>query len=146
MHRWRTCWPLSPVDRGRESAADGELARVRTRVVVVPLLLAAVLPFATAGGATAPAPSFATYDRGRHWKTYDATPGSPVQVGSVCTGGTACSDDRNLLDFNDMVLDGKGRVVIGFADGCLKTKGCTTADRLRKGAIVRQTTGPGLYR
>ncbi|MCW2673702.1 MAG: hypothetical protein JWP14_2291 [Frankiales bacterium] len=87
-----------------------------------------------------------TYDRGRHWKTYDATPGSPVQVGSVCTGGTSCSDDRNLLDFNDMVLDGKGRVVIAFADGCLKTKGCTTADRLRKGAIVRQTTGPGLYR
>jgi hypothetical protein len=87
-----------------------------------------------------------TYDRGRHWKTYDATPGSPVQVGSICTGGTSCSDDRNLLDFNDMVLDGKGRVVIAFADGCLKVKGCTPKDRLRKGAIVRQTTGPGLYR
>jgi hypothetical protein len=91
-----------------------------------------------------------TYDRGRHWKTYDATPGSPVQVGSVCTGGTACTtgpkSDRNLLDFNDMVLDGQGRVVIGFADGCLKTKGCTTLDRLRKGAIIKQTSGKGLYR
>ena len=86
-----------------------------------------------------------TYDRGRHWKTYDATPQSPVQVGSICTGGTSCTDDRNLLDFNDMVLDGKGRVVIGFADGCLKTR-CTPADRLRKGAIIRQTTGLGLYR
>jgi hypothetical protein len=91
-----------------------------------------------------------TYDRGRTWKTYDATPGSPVQVGSVCTSGTACTtgpgSDRNLLDFNDMVLDGKGRVVIAFADGCLKTKGCTTKDRLRKGAILVQTTGKSLYR
>ena len=32
-----------------------------------------------------------TYDRGKHWKTYDATPGSPVQVGSVCTRGTSCT-------------------------------------------------------
>jgi hypothetical protein len=91
-----------------------------------------------------------TYDRGRTWKTYDATPGSPVQVGSVCTGGTSCTtgpgSDRNLLDFNDMVLDGRGRVVIAFADGCLKTKGCTTKDRLRKGAIIKQTSGKSLYR
>ena len=90
-----------------------------------------------------------TYDRGRTWKTYDATPGSPVQVGSVCTNGTACTvgpnSDRNLLDFNDMVLDGKGRVMIGFADGCLKKTGCTTHDRLRKGAILTQSTGRGLY-
>lgn len=91
-----------------------------------------------------------TYDRGRHWATYDATPGSPVQVGSVCTDGTACTtgpnSDRNLLDFNDMVLDGRGRLVIAFADGCLKTKGCTNRDRLRKGAILKQTSGRGLYR
>lgn len=91
-----------------------------------------------------------TYDRGRHWKTYDATPGSPVQVGSVCTRGTSCvtgpDSDRNLLDFNDMVLDGHGRVVIAFADGCLKTKGCTTHDRLRKGAIIKQTAGRSLFR
>jgi hypothetical protein len=87
-----------------------------------------------------------TYDRGRHWKTYDSTPTSPVQVGSVCTGGLGCNGDRNLLDFNDMVLDGQGRVVIGFADGCLKTKGCTTKDRLRKGAIIKQMTGRGLYK
>ncbi len=91
-----------------------------------------------------------TYDRGRTWKTYDATPASPVQVGSVCTNGTACSvgpnSDRNLLDFNDMVLDGNGRVVIAFADGCLKTTGCTTRDRLRKGAIIKQMTGPSLVR
>ena len=87
-----------------------------------------------------------TFDRGRSWKTYDATPASPVQVGSICTGGTSCTDDRNLLDFNDMVLDGHGRVVIAFADGCLKVKGCTPSDRLKKGAILRQTSGPSLYR
>ena len=91
-----------------------------------------------------------TYDRGRHWRTYDATPGSPVQVGSICTGGTSCTtgpkSDRNLLDFNDMVLDGQGRVVIAFADGCLKPKGCTTLDRLRKGAIIKQTSGKSLFR
>ncbi len=91
-----------------------------------------------------------TYDRGRTWKTYDATPGSPVQVGSICTGGTSCvtgpESDRNLLDFNDMVLDGQGRVVIAFADGCLKTKGCTTKDRLKKGAILKQTSGKSLFR
>ena len=87
-----------------------------------------------------------TFDRGKHWTTYDATPKSPVQVGSVCTGGTSCSGDRNLLDFNDMVLDSKGRVVIAFADGCLKTKGCTTKDRLKKGAILRQESGRSLYK
>ncbi len=87
-----------------------------------------------------------TFDRGAHWKTYDATPTNPVQVGSICTGGLSCSGDRNLLDFNGMVLDGQGRVVIGFADGCLKTKGCTTNDRLRKGAIIKQTGGRSLYK
>lgn len=91
-----------------------------------------------------------TYNRGKSWKTYDATPNSPVQVGSVCTGGTSCTtgptSDRNLLDFNGMVLDGKGRVVIAFADGCLKVKGCGTLDRLRKGAILKQTGGHGLFK
>lgn len=91
-----------------------------------------------------------TYDRGRTWKTYDATPGSPVQVGSICTSGINCTKgpdgDRNLYDFNDMVLDGQGRVVIAFADGCLKTTGCTTRDRLGKGAILKQTTGRSLFR
>jgi hypothetical protein len=90
-----------------------------------------------------------TFDRGRHWKTYVATP-DPVQVGSVCTNGTACIrgplSDRNLLDFNDMVVDERGRVLVAFADGCLKSKGCTTRDRLKKGAIVRQESGRSLYR
>jgi len=87
-----------------------------------------------------------TYDRGKTWKTWNATPKNPVQVGSICTGGLSCDGDRNLLDFNDMVLDGKGRVVVAYADGCLKAKGCTTKDRLKKGAFVRQEGGLPLYR
>ncbi|MDX6274170.1 MAG: hypothetical protein QOJ92_1380 [Frankiales bacterium] len=87
-----------------------------------------------------------TYDRGKHWVTYNATPGSPVQVGSVCTGGLGCDGDRNLLDFNEMVIGPDGRVIVAFADGCLKTKGCTTKDRLRKGAIVKQLGGTPLLR
>jgi hypothetical protein len=88
-----------------------------------------------------------TYDRGRTWRTVVATPGSPVQVGSICTGGLSCGDDRNLLDFNDMDLDLRtGRVVVALADGCLKVKGCTTKDRLDKGLIVRQVGGTPLLR
>lgn len=90
-----------------------------------------------------------TYDRGRTWRTYVATR-DPVQVGSICTNGTACTrgpdSDRNLLDFNDMIIDARGRVLVAFADGCLKPKGCTTKDRHKKGAIVRQEAGRGLYR
>ena len=88
-----------------------------------------------------------TYDRGATWTTYVATPASPIQVGSICTSGLACGDDRNLLDFNDMDVDLRtGRVVVGLADGCLKTTGCTKKDRLDKGLIVRQTAGLPLLR
>ena len=54
-----------------------------------------------------------TYDGGKTWVTSDATPNDPVQVGSICTGGTTCGDDRNLLDFIDVTIDeprpGRGR-------------------------------------
>jgi hypothetical protein len=94
-----------------------------------------------------------TFDRGRSWKTYDATPGSSVQVGPVCTLGTVdCLDpktqtspSRNLLDFIDMVVDKRGYPVVAIADGCLKVTGCTTKDRGEKGAIVRQLSGRSLF-
>lgn len=64
-----------------------------------------------------------TFDGGVTWKTVDATPNDPVQRGSICNlGTTACvntPDDRNLLDFNDMTIDSKGRVLVGYADGCV---------------------------
>ena len=60
-----------------------------------------------------------TYDGGRHWVTSDATGTDPVQRGSICTAGTTCGSDRNLLDFIDMTIDRQGRVLVAYADGCI---------------------------
>ncbi len=60
-----------------------------------------------------------TYDGGKTWQTSDATPNDPVQRGSICTGGTTCGSDRNLLDFIDVTLDDHGRIEVGYADGCI---------------------------
>ncbi|HEX3002722.1 MAG TPA: CARDB domain-containing protein [Angustibacter sp.] len=59
-----------------------------------------------------------TYDGGQTWGTVDVTPNDPVQRGSICTGGTTCGNDRNLLDFMDITTDADGRVLVGYADGC----------------------------
>ncbi len=60
-----------------------------------------------------------TYDGGATWTTVNATPFDPVQRGSICNGGTTCGGDRNLLDFNDAVLDERGYVLAAYADGCV---------------------------
>ena len=60
-----------------------------------------------------------TYDGGKTWITVDATPEDPVQRGSICTAGTTCGNDRNLLDFMDVTIDSVGRVLVGYADGCI---------------------------
>ncbi|MCU1672741.1 MAG: hypothetical protein JWN77_854 [Frankiales bacterium] len=85
-----------------------------------------------------------TMDGGKTWKTYDATPKDPVQRGPVCTKGTTCLAGRNLLDFNDMVIDDKGFVAIALADGSPTGKESYTADA-SKATIVRQVGGPSLY-
>jgi hypothetical protein len=61
-----------------------------------------------------------TYDGGASWTTVNATPGDPVQRGTICAGGTlGCPNgSRNLLDFIDLQVDRRGRTVVGFADGC----------------------------
>jgi plastocyanin len=87
-----------------------------------------------------------TYDGGRTWVTSDATPNDPVQVGSICTGGTTCGDDRNLLDFIDVTTDDHGRVEAAYADGCIKA--CVT-DPAHQGrdayaTIARQQGGRSL--
>ena len=87
-----------------------------------------------------------TYDGGVTWVTADATPSDPVQVGSICTGGTTCGEDRNLLDFMDVTLDGRGRVMVGYADGC--TGACAAGGPQSHDAfasIARQLTGRPLY-
>lgn len=95
-----------------------------------------------------------TYDRGNTWTLVNATGTDPVQVGSICTGGTTCGADRNLLDFNDLQMDSEGRPLAAFADGCLPPS-CTaaTADahappynesRTERATIIRQSGGPRL--
>ena len=53
-----------------------------------------------------------TYDGGNTWTTVDATPGDPVQKGTICGGGFNGCDNgtRNLLDFMDATVDNQGRV------------------------------------
>ncbi len=65
-----------------------------------------------------------TYDSGRTWTLVDDTPNDPVQRGSICTAGTTCGNDRNLLDFIGSTVDNHGRVEVAFADGC--TGACVT--------------------
>ncbi|WP_307619438.1 sialidase family protein [Streptomyces sp. V3I7] len=87
-----------------------------------------------------------TYDGGQSWVTVDATPTDPVQKGSICTGGTTCGDDRNLLDFNDVTADAQGRVLAAYADGC--TGACATGGAQNYDAlasIARQSSGGTLY-
>ncbi len=95
-----------------------------------------------------------TYDGGKTWQTADATPNDPVQRGSICTGGTTCGNDRNLLDFIDMTIDDHGRIEVGYADGCINT--CVTDTSETSGAgpadaqaayatIARQSGGKTLF-
>ena len=87
-----------------------------------------------------------TYDGGASWVTADATPTDPVQKGSICTGGTTCGQDRNLLDFIDVTIDQTGRVLVGYADGC--TGACATGGAENYDAlatIARQTSGSTLF-
>ncbi|MEA2570351.1 MAG: hypothetical protein QOI24_2352 [Acidobacteriota bacterium] len=113
-----------------------------------------------------------TFDGGRSWVTQNATPGDPVQRGVICTEGTGCpSGTRNLLDFNDLQIDAKGRPHAAFADGCITANcingvdwnGASTSptggtsgvpdgkvngydnDLTKRATIVRQIGGKTLY-
>lgn len=81
-----------------------------------------------------------TYDGGKTWHLVNVTPGDPVQgFGGVGPSGT----NRNLLDFNDLEIDEKGRTLFAFADGCIA--GCVLDPAANsfaaKGTLVRQTGG-----
>jgi hypothetical protein len=91
-----------------------------------------------------------TFDGGQTWVTQNATPGDPVQRGGVCEGG-AC---RNLLDFFGVTIDKQGRVLVGYADGCISTNciagtrafGLTAGnDFTAKAVIARQSSGKRMY-
>ena len=88
-----------------------------------------------------------TYDSGKTWVTVDSTPTDPVQRGSLCTSGTTCGNDRNLLDFIDATVDSNGRVIVGYADGC--TGACAAPGGAQNfdayATIARQQDGRTLY-
>lgn len=87
-----------------------------------------------------------TTDGGATWTTADATPGDPVQRGSICLLGTGCGAARNLLDFIDVGVDAQGRVLVAFADGCVG--GCVTGPPNSDTAvstIARQSGGKRLF-
>jgi hypothetical protein len=90
-----------------------------------------------------------TYDSGSTYTTIDITPNDPVQRNAtICAGGFGgCSNGtRNLLDFNDASVDQDGRVVIGYADGCIGqcvTKAPNSFTALS--TIARQVNGRRLF-
>jgi PKD repeat protein len=86
-----------------------------------------------------------TYDGGKTWAVVNATPNAPVQreAGIWNEGGSSAL--RNLLDFNEITMDEKGRVLYGFADGCVG--GCESGGPnsfSSKATIARQSGGRGL--
>lgn len=93
-----------------------------------------------------------TYDGGATWTTTTVdTPDDPVQRGCLLLGGGS-DPCRNLLDFIGADLDSTGRVLVGFADGCID-QCVTTANpddttpgfRTDKGVIARQIAGKTLF-
>ena len=87
-----------------------------------------------------------TYDGGKSWVTVNATPNNPVQreAGIWNQGGN--SPLRNLLDFNGITMDDKGRVIYAYADGCID--GCESGPPnsfSAKATIARQSGGKGLF-
>lgn len=89
-----------------------------------------------------------TYDGGKNWVTVNATPNDPVQseTGVWQQGGSAL--DRNLLDFNEITIDDKGRVLYGYSDGCVST-GCIGGtgpnDFVAYMRVARQIGGKSLF-
>jgi hypothetical protein len=86
-----------------------------------------------------------TTDGGATWTTVDTTPSDPVQRGCIWLGGGS-NQCRNLLDFIDVTADAQGRVIAGYADGCVGA--CvtgTTNSYTAIATIARQSGGSGLF-
>jgi hypothetical protein len=91
-----------------------------------------------------------TYDGGATWTTVDATPNDPMQRGCIWLGGGA-NICRNMLDFMGVDLDKRGRVLVGYNDGCAGAE-CAQAGNDATGnsytalsAIARQNGGKSLF-
>jgi Bacterial Ig domain len=86
-----------------------------------------------------------TYDGGLTWTTVDATPNDPVQRGCIWMQGGS-NPCRNLLDFMDSTIDKVGRVLVGYADGCVGP--CVQGSAITRASvatIARQTAGRRLF-
>jgi hypothetical protein len=92
-----------------------------------------------------------TYDEGQTWVTINATPNDPVQrQAGVCLQGINCGAStapRNLLDFNEVTMDDKGRVLFGYDDGCVSPQ-CIAGTKGNDGTaymrVARQSGGKTL--
>lgn len=82
-----------------------------------------------------------TQNGGQTWVTEKVSE-DLVQRNGVCGGG-AC---RNLLDFNDAVIDENGFLQLGYADGCVGSCEVIGPNSFQSQAVIaRQSGGPGLY-
>jgi hypothetical protein len=89
-----------------------------------------------------------TYDGGATWTTINSMPNDPVQsrTGIWQQGGGAL--DRNLLDFTEITIDDKGRVLYGFSDGCVTPDcigGAAPNDFVAHMRVARQSGGKSLF-
>ena len=89
-----------------------------------------------------------SYDGGTTWSTVKATT-DPVQRGWMCADGTSCGSGRNLLDFMDANTLKDGRVVVGYADGCINacasSSGTPAQSTDAYATIAYQSSGKGLF-
>jgi hypothetical protein len=104
-----------------------------------------------------------TFDGGKTWTTVNLTPNDPVQYGSIniqsgiepsarrftTNMDTPLLDrgDRNLLDFIDISMDSKGRILVGYADGCINEcvqNPSSSLSRTALASIARQSGGKRL--
>jgi hypothetical protein len=86
-----------------------------------------------------------TYDGGKTWVTVNATPNAPVQREAGIWNQGGSSPLRNLLDFNGIAMDEKGRVLYSYADGCIGDCESRLPNSFSaKATIARQSGGKGL--
>jgi hypothetical protein len=88
-----------------------------------------------------------TYDGGNSWTTVNVSPNDPVQgLGGIWQGGGS-NDNRNLLDFNEMTVDNKGRPLFGYSDGCVGdcVVNPTVNSFVAHMRVARQTGGRTLF-
>ena len=87
-----------------------------------------------------------TYDGGKTWVTVNATPNAPVQREAGIWNQGGSNPLRNLLDFNGIAMDEKGRVLYSYADGCIGDCESRLPNSFSaKATIARQSGGKGLF-